>query len=109
MRLSHLLLSMGTKKGIPYSFPFQCPWFPFKAALKGKQEKASYGSFSFVIVPKRRPGNFPIFLFKSILKGKIAWAPTLKTALKGTKKKHFPIIPCTSPILSLLKRPFKKG
>ena len=28
---------MGSKKGIPisYSFPFWCPWFPFKAALKG--------------------------------------------------------------------------
>ena len=33
--------AMGTKKGIPYSFPFWCPWFPFKAALKGTKEKAS--------------------------------------------------------------------
>ena len=29
----------GRQKGSPYSFPFCCPWFPFKAALKGK---ASY-------------------------------------------------------------------
>ena len=49
--------------------------------------QVSNGPFSFVIVPKRRPGNFPIFLLNSLLKGKIAWAPTLKTALKKTKKK----------------------
>ena len=32
---------MGTKKGSSYSFSFWCPWFPFKAALNGTNEKAS--------------------------------------------------------------------
>ena len=36
---------MGTKKGIPYSFPFWCPWFPLKTALKGTNGKASYSLF----------------------------------------------------------------
>ena len=40
--------TMGTKKGIPYSFPFLCPWFPFKAALQGTNEKALYNPLSFV-------------------------------------------------------------
>ena len=37
--------------------------------------------------PKGAQAIFPIFLLKSPLQGKIAWAPTLKKALKRTKKK----------------------
>ena len=31
-----------------------------------------------------------LFLLRSLLKGKLAWAPTLKTALKKTKEEQFP-------------------
>ena len=33
-----------------------------------------------------RPGNISIFPSRSLLKGTIAWAPTLKTALRETEK-----------------------
>ena len=32
---------MGIKKGIPYSFPFWRPWYPFKTAVNGTNEKAA--------------------------------------------------------------------
>ena len=45
LRCSHLLLflkTMGIKKGIPYSFPVWCPWFPFKAPFLKANGEASY-------------------------------------------------------------------
>ena len=71
-----------------------------------------YGSFSFVIVPKRRPGNLPIFLLKSLLKGKIAWAPTFKTASKRTKKEppYGPfsfVLSYENPCKEAFKKPLK--
>ena len=40
-----------------------------------------------LLFPKGAQAISPFSLLKSLLKGKIAWAPTLKTALKRTKKK----------------------
>ena len=45
-------------------------------------------SFSFVIVPIYRSYHFPVFLLKSLLKGKMVRAPSLKTAFKETEEKQ---------------------
>ena len=59
--------------------------FNCKENLVLKKVLFSYGiptndSFSFVIVPTYRPYHFPIFLLKSLLKGKMVRAPSLKKA-----------------------------
>ena len=48
---------MGTKRGIPYSFLFWCPWLPLKTAFKETSEKASY-----TLQPLRLDPSFASFL-----------------------------------------------
>ena len=61
---------MGTEKGIPYSFPFWCPWFPFKTALQGTNEKACQIANSRLLVFPDGVNMCPMFRSKSPSKTK---------------------------------------
>ena len=67
-RALHMSFSLVILQGLPHIDIF-----------KETDKNASYGPFSFVIVPNYRSYNFPIFLLKSLSKGEMVRAPFLKT------------------------------
>ena len=79
---------------------FQAQPYSLRQSKKETNENGPYGPFYFVIVPTYRPYHFPIFLLKSLLKGKMVRAPSLKKAFFLIKEK-LPYVPFKS-------RPFKK-
>ena len=71
------------KTAVPAIKNITTRWCHRRAHVK----RASQGPFSFVIVLIYRSYDFPIFLLKSLLKGKIVRAPSLKTPFLETKEK----------------------
>ena len=68
---------MGTKKGIPYSFPFRCTGLLFKAALNGTNEKASDRSVNMAF---KKGSNERKPLLEAFFRDPI-WMETLTTKL----------------------------